>query len=97
VQDWALTQVKFAKRSGGSTVYDPEAVKPVLVTDALHRARSVVAEEESRKAAAAVPLPPMAADGGDVRSDPSSPEQRRLSASAFPYSARTPQSVFCQV
>ena len=95
LQDWELTTVKFAKPVRGTTVYDADAVSAILVTDAVHRARSSVAETESRKAAAAEPLPPQAADGGDLRSDPSSPAQVSLSSSAFSFCRGLLTSVLC--
>ena len=60
LQKWKLITFQYGRRGK----YDPDAATPLLVTDDLHRIRSDLAEDATRRAAAAHPLPAEAANGG---------------------------------
>jgi hypothetical protein len=62
----------------GDKRFVPERDAGILITNAHHSMRAQLAEDITEKIAALHPLPAAAANGGTLDSDPSSPEQRRL-------------------
>lgn len=68
---WKLVDVRF----GTDGVYNPQALTKILITDELHRRRSVTAEEKTLKAMIDKPIPPAAANRGRRNADPNSPEE----------------------
>lgn len=71
MQKWKLITFQYGRRGK----YDPDAATPLLVTDDLHRIRSDLAEDATRRAAAAHPLPAEAANGGRHGADQNSKDE----------------------
>lgn len=81
MQEWVVEQVQF----GHNGEPDQDVLEMVLITDETHRIRSASAENDTRSAAAAHPLPAEARGGGAPASDPNSREQILLSKGAACY------------
>lgn len=75
LQEWETVDVQF----GRNGQYDPASIAPIIVTDQVHRLRSDAAEDATRRATEARPLPARASNGGRPTADPNSKEELLLS------------------
>jgi hypothetical protein len=75
--EWVVGQV----RHGARGKFNMDAARALLITDRKHTMRSLAAEAVSAAEAESHPLPAAAANGGNITSDPNSPEERALSKS----------------